>query len=231
MLSSNVAQIYNDISEIQHFQRISYETRFFFLKFDKKVMLVEIENKIVSTQLFEKKFVCDLKACKGACCVQGDAGAPLTFEEVDILENIYDDVKPFMRPEGIAVVEESGVFYLDRDNDAVTSLVNDAECVFVNFDEKGIAKCAIEQAHADGKVSFLKPISCHLYPIRVKKFDDTVALNYNEWSVCEPACACGDSLNVPVYRFLKGPIVRAFGESFFKELELVDEELKKERER
>lgn len=228
LLSSNVAQIYNLIYEIQHFQRISCETRFFFLKFVKKPMLVEIENKIVSTQLFEEKFVCDLNACKGACCVQGDAGAPLTFEEVDILEDIYDDVKPFMRPEGIAVVEESGVFYLDRDNEPVTSLVNGEECVFVYFDKNGIAKCAVEQAHADGKVSFLKPISCHLYPIRVKKFDDTVALNYNEWSVCEPACVCGEALNVPVYRFLKGPIIRAFGETFFKELEIVDDELKKQ---
>jgi hypothetical protein len=231
MLSSNVAQIYNDNSEIQHFQRISYETRFFFLKFAKKAMLVEIENKIVSTQIFEEKFVCDLNACKGACCVQGDAGAPLTFEEVDVLENIYEDVKPYMRPEGIAVVEESGVFYLDRDNEPVTSLVNDKECVFVYFDATGTAKCAIEQAHAEGKVSFIKPISCHLYPIRVKQFDDTVALNYNEWSVCAPACTCGNALNVPVFRFLKAPIIRAFGETFYKELEIVDEELKKEENR
>lgn len=190
-------------------------------------MLVEIDDKIVSTQIFEKKFVCDLNACKGACCVEGDAGAPLTKEEVGFLERDFEVIKPYMREEGIKAVEASGVSYLDEENEPVTTLVNGGECAFVFFDENGITKCAVEAAHLDGKTDFKKPISCHLYPIRVKKFNDYEALNYDKWSICEPACACGDALNVPVFRFLKEPIIRAFGEEFYKELETVDGELKK----
>lgn len=189
-------------------------------------MLVEIQDKIVSLDVFERKFVCDLNACKGACCVEGDAGAPLTLEEVDILEEHLDVIKPYMRPEGIQAVEEQGVFYMDWDNEPVTTLVNEQECAFVYFDERGITKCAIEQAHNDGKLDFKKPISCHLYPIRVQKLRTGEALNYNEWNICKPACACGESLDVPVYKFLKEPLVRAYGEAFFEELEIVDRELK-----
>lgn len=189
-------------------------------------MLVEIQDKIVSLDVFERKFVCDLNACKGACCVEGDAGAPLTLEEVDILEEHLNVIKPYMRPEGIQAVEEQGVFYMDWDNEPVTTLVNEQECAFVYFDERGITKCAIEQAHNDGKLDFKKPISCHLYPIRVQKLRTGEALSYNEWNICKPACACGESLDVPVYKFLKEPLVRAYGEAFFEELEIVDRELK-----
>lgn len=190
-------------------------------------MLVEIGDKIISTQIFERKFVCDLNACKGACCVHGDAGAPLKMEEVDKLEDDLDEILPYMRPEGVAAVEKEGVFYMDQDNEPVTTLVNGGECAFVYFDEKGITKCAIEKAHAEGKTSFKKPISCHLYPIRVKKFNEFQALNYDQWDICAPACACGEELNVPVFRFLKEPIIRAFGEEFFKELEVVSVEIQK----
>lgn len=188
-------------------------------------MLVEIGDKIISTQLFERKFVCDLNACKGACCVHGDAGAPLKMEEVDILEDDLVEILPYMRPEGVTAVEKEGVFYMDQDNEPVTSLVNGGECAFVYFDEKGITKCAIEKAWEEGKTSFKKPISCHLYPIRVKKFNEFQALNYDQWDICAPACVCGEELNVPVFRFLKEPIIRAFGEEFFKELEAVEKEL------
>jgi hypothetical protein len=191
-------------------------------------MLVEIQNKIVSTQIFERKFVCDLNACKGACCVQGDAGAPLTIEEASILEDDIDQIIPYMRPEGIAAVEKTGVFYIDQENEMATTLVNEQECAFVYFDESGITKCAIEKAHKEGKTDFKKPISCHLYPIRVKNFNDFTALNYNEWDICEPACKCGSELNVPVFRFLKEPLIRAFGEEFFNELLIVEAELNKE---
>ena len=193
-------------------------------------MLLEIQDKIVSIDLFEKKFVCDLTACKGACCIEGDAGAPLTFEEVSIMEDDLEKIKPFMRPEGIAAVEETGVFYMDWDNEPVSTLVNEKECAFVTFDEKGTALCAIEQAHKAGVTEFKKPISCHLYPIRVKKYNDFTALNYNEWNICKSACACGDKLDVKVYKFLKEPIVRAFGEEFFTELESVDKEIEKQKE-
>ena len=193
-------------------------------------MLLEIQDKVVSIDLFEKKFVCDLTACKGACCIEGDSGAPLTFEEVSIMEDDLEKIKPFMRPEGIEAVEETGVFYMDWDNEPVSTLVNDKECAFVTFDDKGTALCAIEQAHKAGVTEFKKPISCHLYPIRVKKYNDFTALNYNEWNICKPACACGDKLDVKVYKFLKEPIVRAFGEEFFTELESVDKEIEKQKE-
>jgi len=193
-------------------------------------MLLEIQDKVVSIDLFEKKFVCDLTACKGACCIEGDAGAPLTFEEVSIMEDDLEKIKPFMRPEGIAAVEETGVFYMDWDNEPVSTLVNEKECAFVTFDDKGTALCAIEQAHKAGKTEFKKPISCHLYPIRVKKYNEFTALNYNEWNICKSACDCGDKLDVKVYKFLKEPIVRAFGEEFFNELETVDKEIEKQKE-
>ena len=189
-------------------------------------MLVEIRDKVVSTQIFEKKFVCDLAACKGACCIEGDAGAPLTVEEVSILEDDLEAIKPYMREEGLKAIEEQGVFYIDQDNEPVTTLVNGAECAFVFFDEQGITKCSIEQANREGKTDFKKPISCHLYPIRVKEFDDFTALNFDKWDICSPACACGDELNVPVYKFLKEPIIRAFGMPFFDVLEIVNKELK-----
>lgn len=188
-------------------------------------MLVEVGDKIVSTQLFERKFVCDLNACKGACCIEGDAGAPLTLEEVDVLEEYLESIKPYMRQEGISAVDHSGVFYMDDENEPVTTLVNGKECAFVYFDEQGITKCAIEKAHSLGEIDFKKPISCHLYPIRVMRFNELTALNYNEWDICKPACACGDQLNVPVYKFLKEPIERAFGTAFFNELEVIDREI------
>ena len=127
-------------------------------------MLVEIRDKVVSTQIFEKKFVCDLAACKGACCIEGDAGAPLTVEEVSILEDDLEAIKPYMREEGLKAIEEQGVFYIDQDNEPVTTLVNGAECAFVFFDEQGITKCSIEQANREGKnglqkAHFLPPIS------------------------------------------------------------------------
>jgi len=131
-----------------------------------------------------------------------------------------------MRAEGLAAVEKSGVFYIDTDGDAGTTLVNNKECAFVFFDEQGITKCAIEKANKEGKTNFKKPISCHLYPIRVKQFSDYQALGYDVWDICEPACACGDQLNVPVYRFLKEPLIRAFGEEFFHELTIVEQEIK-----
>ena len=188
-------------------------------------MLVEIEDKIVSTQIFERQFVCDLTACKGACCIEGDNGAPVTAEEVQIIEANLPKIKPFMRPEGIAAVEKNGVAYLDNDLEPATTLVNGAECAFVFFDDAGIAKCAIEKAQREGHIDFLKPISCHLYPIRTKQFQDYPALNFEKWDICEPACACGEKLDVPVYKFLKEPLIRAFGPKFFQELEVVASEL------
>lgn len=187
--------------------------------------MISIDDKLISEEIFEKKFVCDLNACKGSCCIEGDAGAPLEMEEVSILEDIYDEVKPYMRPDGIAEVEKSGVFYMDIDNEPVTALVNGKECAFVHFDEQGITKCAIETAWRDGKINFRKPISCHLYPIRTIKLSQGEGINYHKWPICAPACDCGEKLDVKVYRFLKEPIERKWGAEFFKALEAADQHL------
>lgn len=183
--------------------------------------MVEIENTLVSDDLFEKRFVCDLSACKGACCVEGDSGAPLEYEEIEILENILEDVKPYMTKAGIERVNEVGVFTIDTDGEYVTPLVNNAECAFVTFDH-GIAKCAIEKAFREGKVDFPKPISCHLYPIRLNELKDFTALNYHYWPICDPARVCGAKLDVKVYKFLREPIIRKFGKEYFEKLEAAD---------
>lgn len=189
-------------------------------------MIVAIDDKLISTELFERKFVCDLNACKGACCVEGDQGAPLTMAEAHLMERILDDVKPYMREEGIAAVDTLGVYYMDPWNEPAATLVNGKECAFVYFDETSTAKCAIEKAYYEGKVTWKKPISCHLYPIRVKQIGEDLALNYDEWHICKPACECGSQLDVPVYKFLKEPLVRAFGQDFYDDLEGIDKTLR-----
>lgn len=186
-------------------------------------MLVEIEDKLVSADLLEEKFVCDLSACKGACCVEGDDGAPLKLEEIEKLKEVYEEVKPYMTKEGIAAVDEHGVYYNDRFDEPVTTLVKGGACAFANFDADGTAKCGIEQAYRDEKIDWKKPISCELFPVRVKKYNSFTALNYEEIDICKPACVCGERLNVKVYQFLKEPLIKAFGTEFFNELKLVDQ--------
>jgi hypothetical protein len=188
-------------------------------------MIVEIQDKLVSSELFSKQFVCNLSACKGACCVEGDTGAPLEKKEIRQIERSLDKIKPYMTKAGINAVEKEGVSYLDSFDDPVTMLVNGKECAFVFRDEQGITKCAIEKAYREKKIKFNKPISCHLYPIRVKKLEKFESLNYDRWSICKDACTLGKELKVPVYRFLKEPIVRAYGEDFYKEMEVVAAEL------
>ena len=188
-------------------------------------MLIELKDTIVSAEIFKRKFVCDLSACKGACCVEGDAGAPLTTDEVSQIENQLTHILPFMRAEGIDAVTKSGVSYLDQENEPVTMLVEGKECAFVFFDEKQTALCAIEAAFRAGKIENIKPISCSLYPIRVKQYHDFKALQFDEWKICEPACSCGEKLDVPVYKFLKEPLIRAFGKAYYEELELVAPEI------
>jgi hypothetical protein len=180
--------------------------------------MIEIQDTLVSDEVLSKQFVCDLAACKGACCVEGDAGAPLEEEELSILDDIYEDVKPYLRPEGIAAIEKNGKYVIDWDGEPVTPLVNDVECAYATFDPDGTAKCGIEQAHRDGKIDFYKPISCHLYPIRLAKISNFTAVNYNYWKICKPACACGEELNVPVFRFLKEPLKRKFGKDWYDQL-------------
>lgn len=189
-------------------------------------MIIEIEDKLVSSELFTKDFVCNLQACKGACCLEGDTGAPLERKEITLIEKNLDKITPFMTSEGIGVVNQQGVFYHDPFGDPVTSLVEGKDCVFVFRDEQGITKCAIEKAYRDGKIDFNKPISCHLYPIRTRKLAKHESLNYDRWSICDDACKLGKELQVPVFRFLKEPIIRRYGEAFFKELEIAEEAIK-----
>ncbi|MEX1002876.1 MAG: DUF3109 family protein [Crocinitomicaceae bacterium] len=189
-------------------------------------MIVEIGDKLVSTEIFEKEFVCNLSACKGICCVEGDDGAPLTLEEITLLEDHLDDITPFMTLEGKAQVNKKGVFYMDRDNEPVTPLNKGKECSFVTKDEKGVYLCTIEQAYRAGKIPFNKPISCHLYPIRVKNYRSFSSLNYDKWPICKDACVLGEKLKVTVYEFLKDPLIRAYGNDFYEELVKVDKELK-----
>lgn len=190
-------------------------------------MIIEIGDKLVSTELFEKEFVCNLNACKGICCVKGDDGAPLSLDEVNKLEEGLEQIKPYMTEKGKAQVEKSGVFYMDRSNEPVTTLNDGKECSFVTEGEDGIYKCTIEQAYKDGKIDFNKPMSCHLYPIRVKEYRSFTSLNYDKWPICSDACALGEELSVTVYKFLKDPLIRAYGAEFYAELERVEQELKK----
>lgn len=180
--------------------------------------MIEIEGKIVSRDVFEKQFVCDLKKCKGACCVAGDSGAPLTREELEILDAEFESIRPFLRPEGTAAIEKHGVAVVDAEGDLTTTLVNGNECAFVVFDGNGTALCGIEQAHAAGATSFLKPVSCHLYPIRIKQYPDFDAVNYDKWEICNPACQLGDALKVPVYKFLKTSLIRKYGADWYAQL-------------
>ena len=182
--------------------------------------MIQIGETIVSQVAFEHAFCCDLSKCKGACCVEGDAGAPLLPSEVPILESIQDAIRPYLRPEGLAALEAQGVAVKDHDGEWVTPLVDGRECAYVTFDQ-GVAKCGIEQAAAAGAVDLPKPISCHLYPIRVTKYQDFDALNVHHWKVCEPACSLGQELKLPVFRFLQGALVRAYGPAWMEEAEEV----------
>ena len=188
--------------------------------------MIQVEDKIISMDVFEKQFVCDLNACKGACCVEGDSGAPVLKEEERILDQIYEKVKPYMRKEGIIQIENKGVAVYDSDGELTTPLVNNRECAFVTF-ENGISKCAIEKAYLDDKIEFKKPISCHLFPIRIKEYRDFAAINYEEIKICKPACKCGSKLEVPVYVFLKEPLIRKYGIVWYKKLLNVSKLLRK----
>ena len=183
--------------------------------------MFQLGKTIVSEDIFEKDFVCNLSACKGACCVEGDAGAPLEEEEAKILNRIYPIVKPFLREEGIKAIEKQGAFITTEDGELETPLIDGAECAYVFFDQKGTALCAIEEAYNKGIVDWKKPISCHLYPIRVKDYTEFSAINYNKWHICDDACTLGKELQVPVYKFVKEALIRKFGEDWYLELEKV----------
>lgn len=181
--------------------------------------MIVIDATIVSEDLLDKHFVCALDKCKGACCVEGDSGAPLEWEETSVLERIFEKVRPFMTKEGIKSVEQYGTWLIDSEGDFVTPLIEGVrQCAYVFF-EKGIAKCAIERAYQEGEIDFRKPVSCHLYPVRITRHETYDAVNYNRWDICSPACANGKQLGVPVFQFVKDALIRKYGEEWFKQLE------------
>jgi hypothetical protein len=187
--------------------------------------MFQLGKTIVSEDILEKEFVCNLSACKGACCVDGDAGAPLNEEETKILEEIYPLVKPFLRKEGIEAIEAQGTWVVGTDGDLETPLIDNKDCAYVIFDGK-TALCGIEQAYNQGVVHWKKPVSCHLYPIRIKDFSEFSAVNYDRWEICDDACSLGKELEVPVYKFVKEALIRRFGIDWYSELEKVAEDLK-----
>lgn len=181
-------------------------------------MIIEIDDILVSSDIFTEEFCCDLDACKGICCVEGDAGAPVTLDEIGGIEDALDTVWDDMSASAQAVVDKQGVAYTDRDGDLVTSIVGGKDCVFTCY-EGDCCLCALERAYRSGKTGSCKPISCALYPIREKRLGNgMIALNYNRWDVCRDAVKKGRELHLPVYKFLKEPLIRRFGAEFYEKL-------------
>ncbi len=179
--------------------------------------MIVIDDKTVSDDLANVKFLCNVKKCKGACCVEGDAGAPLLEEEIGLLEDSVDEVKKYMTNKGLQIINSMGVFEYDMAGQFVTPLVDGRECAFANFTD-GIAWCAIEKAWEEGKIQFQKPVSCHLYPIRITSYENYDAVNYHEWHICKSALVHGRRKNVPMYKSLKEPLTRMYGKQWYNEL-------------
>lgn len=191
-------------------------------------MMIEIDGKVINTEIFRRKFICDISKCKGTCCYDGDSGAPLEEDELEKLGEVYDAVAPRLTDEEREEIERQGLWVKDADGDYVTPIIRGCECVYSNREEDGTWTCAIEKAFLAGEVSWRKPISCYLYPIRVSKTNQgDEMLNFHEWSVCKPAVELGEKVGTPAYKFLREPIVAKWGEEFYAELEQVEEELRK----
>lgn len=181
--------------------------------------MIAIDDKLISSELADVKFVCDLAKCKGACCVEGDSGAPLDFDELDQIEDNYDIIQEYITEEGRSAIEEQGHFVLDKSDGTIkTTLVANKACAYVNY-KNGVTYCGIEKAWLDKKIAFRKPVSCHLYPVRITQHDGFEAVNYEEWDICSPACKNGAQLKVPVYQFVKQALIRKYGKEFYKKLE------------
>ena len=193
-----------------------------------EIPMIQIDDTIISIDCLSEKFCCDLDACAGTCCIEGDAGAPVDLDEVEELEAALPVVWNDLSASAQTVIDKQGVVYTDEEGDLVTSIVNGKDCVFTCYDEKGCCFCALEKAYRAGKTNFYKTFSCHLYPIRLKKIGDMTALNYHRWDVCKAAVCKGEQLNLPVYRFLKEPLIRCFGQAWYDELEKAVEELKEQ---
>lgn len=176
-----------------------------------------VNDIMVSDDLYLVKFRCPIEKCKGACCVEGDAGAPLEEEEISQMEDYVEEIMEYMIPEGIDAVEKSGVFDYDVDGSFVTPLIRGGDCAFINF-TRGIAWCAIQKAYEEGRIPFQKPISCHLYPVRLSRVGDREAVNYHKWQICDPALQAGKKEGLPLYAFLKEALIRRYGEQWYNKL-------------
>ncbi len=191
--------------------------------------MFQIQDTLVSEEILDNDFTCNLSACKGECCVAGEAGAPVEEHEKATLEKIYPKIKSGLRPEGRKAIEEQGTYVVSDFEGLETPLVNGKECAYVTFNEKGVALCGIEKAYREGKIHFKKPISCELYPVRVQKLSKYQAVNYHRWDICSPACALGKELQTPVYQFTKDALIKKFGQDWYDELEKVVELYKAEK--
>lgn len=193
--------------------------------------MLQIDDTIISLDVLESHFICDLHKCKGECCVDGDSGAPLEKDENDKINEILPAIWDELSPKAQTLINEQGISYTDYDGELVTSIINGNECVFTYFDDEGICKCVIDKAYREERISVQKPISCHLYPIRLQKYRDFTAVNYHKWSVCNAAVKLGKQEGVELYKFLKEPLIRKFGEKWYNELCDAAKLLKEEKER
>jgi hypothetical protein len=180
--------------------------------------MIVIQDTIISEELFDTKFTCHLEKCKGACCVEGDRGAPLAPQDIEEITNNIEAIKPYMTPAYLKTMEQEGFYEIDDDGEPVTTCQPTGECNFVVYDNTGTTQCAIELAHKAGAIDYKKPISCHLYPVRLQKYKHYTAVNYSQWDICSPACTLGQELNMPVYAFLKDALIRKFGADWYNEL-------------
>lgn len=180
--------------------------------------MIQIQNTLISDDIFEEQFICDLCKCKGQCCVEGESGAPITKEEFDRMNEILPEIRKDLSRKALELIDKQGIAYTDTDGELVTSIIEGKECVFARFDEDGICKCVIDSAFREERISVQKPISCHLYPIRLHEYADFTAVNYHRWSVCRPALKLGRKEGVPLYRFLREPLIRKFGEEWYREV-------------
>ena len=188
--------------------------------------MFQLGKTIVSEAILDNDFACNLSACKGACCVDGDAGAPLEANEVKTLQEIYPKLKPYLTTDGIKAIEKQGLYVTNEDGELETPLVNGADCAYVTYDESQTVLCGIEQAYNQGDVAWKKPVSCHLYPIRVKDYSEFSAVNYHKWQICDSACSLGHALKIPIYKFVKEALIRKFGSAWYEALEALADKRK-----
>lgn len=182
--------------------------------------MLQIQNTLVSLDLIEKFFVCDLDSCLGACCIEGDAGAPVSHEESDNIKKIWHSVREDIAPRAVKAIEEEGISYLDPDGDLVTQIVDGRDCVFTCYAPGGKCLCALEKAYREGRIKDVKPISCRLYPVRIKEYEGFTAVNFHKWKICKPAEILGKKLGMRAYEFLKEPLIARFGKEWYDELNL-----------